>query len=266
MDEIPVKGMRLEAVVNRIRGKRGTSVKLGLRRAGADKLVTVEITRDKIEVPVVEHKMLPNNVGYIWLRSFNKQAAVKMREAIEDLQSKNMRGLVFDLSIDGGGLLDMAIAVGSMFVEKGQPVVYVQERGAEAQPLRASGGPLIPAKLPVVVLVDHGTASASEIVTGCLQDTGRATVVGQNTFGKAKVQTVVELQDKSALILSTAVYLMPSKRDISLDYEKGKRGIKPDVFFPEPDPNTKIKYEDWHKQQIDQAVKVLEDKIKKASG
>lgn len=266
VDDVPTRGMRLEAVVNRIRGKRGTKVKLGLKRPGADKIIEVEMERAKIEFPVVEHRMLDNKIGYVWLRSFNKQADVKLREALEDLLSKNMRGLLFDLSIDGGGLLDMAIAVSSMFVSKG-PVVYVQERGKEPEPILARPGmAIVPPDLPMVVLVDRGSASASEIVAGCLQDTGRAIVVGQNTFGKSKVQTVVELNDKSALVLSTAVYLTPKKRDISLENEDGRRGIKPDHLLPEPDPNTRIRYEDWHKQQIEEAVKVLEKQIAKQGG
>lgn len=256
VDGTPTKGMSLDAVVNRIRGKRGTSVKLVLRRQGTDDPIEVEITRAEILVPVVEHKLLADKVGYVWLRSFNRQAEGKLREALLELKSQGMKSLVLDLSINGGGLLDMAVSVGSMFIEKG-PVVYVQERGAEPQPLNATGHPVVPANIPMVVLVDHGSASASEIVAGALQDTNRATVVGQNTFGKSKVQTVAELNDRSALVLSTAVYLTPKKRDISLEYEPGKRGVKPDRVFPEPEPGTKIRYEDWHQQQIDKAIAVL---------
>ncbi len=263
VDGTPVKGLRLDAVVNRIRGDRGTTVKLGVRRAGVKDLIQIPITRQTVEYPVVEHKMLPGNIGYVWLRSFNKQAATKLREALQDLNAKGMKGLVFDLSIDGGGLLDMAVNVGSMFLPQGQPVVYVQERDAQPQPLNTRGGPVIPMSLPMVVLVDRGSASASEIVAGCLQDHGRALVVGQNTFGKSKVQTVVELEDKSALIMSTAVYLTPKKRDISLDYEKGKRGVKPDRFFPEPAPGTKMKFEDWHNGEIAKATAVLQEQMKK---
>lgn len=263
VDDVPVKGMTLQAVVNRIRGQRGTVVKLGLKRAGVDKPVEVAITRAEIQFPVVEYRMLENQVGYVWLRSFNKQAEAKLREALEDLRGKGMKGLVFDLSINGGGLLDMAIAVSSMFVDQG-PVVYVQERGQNPEPLNAQRGALVvPKEIPVVVLTDHGSASASEITAACLQDSGRALVVGQNTFGKSKVQTVCELNDKSALVLSTAVYLTPKKRDISQEYEPGKRGVKPDRYFPDPEPGAKIKFDDWHKQQIAQAVKVLEEQMKR---
>jgi carboxyl-terminal processing protease len=262
VDDIPVKGMTLQAVVNKIRGQRGTIVKLGLKRSGAEKVVEVSITRAEIQFPVVEHRMLENKIGYVWLRSFNKQAEQKLREALEDLRGQGMRGLVFDLSINGGGLLDVAISVSSMFVDQGA-VVYVQERGQDPQPLNAQRGALVvPKEIPVVVLTDHSSASASEITAACLQDSGRALVVGQNTFGKSKVQTVCELNDKSALVLSTAVYLTPKKRDISQEYETGKRGVRPDRYFPDPEPGTKVKFDDWHKQQIDQAVKVLEEKAK----
>ena len=263
VDEIPIKGMTLQAVVNRIRGERGTEVQLGLKRQGAEGLVNVKIVRAEIQVPVCEHKMLPNKIGYLWLRTFNKQADAKVRRALEDLKDQGVRGLLLDLSINGGGLLDMSIAVSSMFVDGG-PVVYVKERGREAQALNARRGAVVPGDLPIVILVDRGSASASEIVAACLQDTGRALVVGQNTFGKAKVQTVAELNDKSALVLSTAVYLTPKKRDISVEYEDGKRGVKPDRFFPEPEPGARIKFADWHKQQIDKAVEVLEEQINNA--
>ena len=265
VDDVPTKGMTLQAVVNRIRGKRGTAVKLGLKREGAEGLITVEIVRAEIKVPVVEHRMLDNKIGYVWLRSFNKQADAKMREAIEDLKAQGMRGLLFDLSIDGGGLLDMAIAVTDMFLDGG-PIVFVKERGRDPQPIPARRGSIVPADLPIVVLVDRGSASASEIVAAALQDTGRALVVGQNTFGKSKVQTVAELNDRSALVLSTGVYLTPKQRDISLEYEEGKRGVKPDRFFPEPEPGTRMRYEDWHSQQIEQAVQVLEEQIRAGGG
>lgn len=263
VDDVPTKGMTLQAVVNRIRGKRGTQVKLGLKRQSSEKLIEVTIVRAEIQVPVVEHRMLDNQIGYVWLRSFNKQAEVKLREALKDLNAQGMRGLVFDLSIDGGGLLDVAIAVSSMFMDGG-PVVYVKERDREPQALQARKGTLVPESLPMVVLVDRGSASASEIVAGCVQDRGRALIVGQNTFGKSKVQTVAELNDGAALVLSTAVYLPPNKRDISLEYEEGKRGIKPDRFFPEPelDEGERITFKDWHEQQIQKAVDVLEEQIK----
>lgn len=262
VDGAVTKGMSLKAVVNRIRGKRGTEVVLGLRRLGVDKLIEVKITRDEIQVPTVEHKMLDDKIGYVWLRSFNKQAEAKLQEAITDLRNQGMKGLLFDLSINGGGLLDMAVAVSSMFMDGG-PVVYVKERGREELPIRAKAGTLVPQDLPVVVLVDRGSASASEIVAGCLQDRGRATIVGQNTFGKSKVQTVCELNDGSALVLSTAVYLTPNKRDISVEYEEGKRGVKPDKFFPEPTlvDGQRIKFTDWHEEQIKLALDVLKEKM-----
>ena len=325
VDDGSIRGLSLQAVVNRIRGKRGTTVKLHLkreghtdptgdlkdraarylsseksfddcpvceqnlpepiqqdlkRRSGGDApeageapppgngLIEVALVRAEIEVPVLESKMLDDKIGYVWLRTFNKQAELKLRTALKELKAEGMRGLLLDLSINGGGLLDMAVAVSSMFVND-TPVVYVQERGQEPEPLNARRSTLIPTALPMVVLVDRGSASASEIVAACLQDVGRAKVVGQNTFGKAKVQTVSELNDKSALILSTAVYLTPKKRDISLEYEEGKRGVKPDHFFPEPDleniGDEPDWYEGWHEEQIGLAVEVLEREIAKTA-
>jgi carboxyl-terminal processing protease len=149
-------------------------------------------------------------IGYIWLRQFNQNAVKEMRTAVDDLTKQGMKGLVLDLSMDPGGLLDVAVEIGSMFIDHG-PIVWTQNRGEEARSLNAIPGNAISKNVKIVTLIDGGSASASEIVAGALQDTGRATLVGQRSFGKAKVQTICELQDDSALFLSTALYLTPKK-------------------------------------------------------
>jgi carboxyl-terminal processing protease len=262
VDKTVVGGMTLTGVVKLIRGPRGTPVMLTVIRQGAPKPIEITIVRANITVKVVEcyqgqeNKWLMDEerkIGYIWLRSFNQNAVREMQVALNDLTKQGMRGLILDLSSDPGGLLDVAVDVSSFFISDG-PIVWTQERGEQARALNAIPGKAIPRDVKVVVLMDGGSASASEIVAGALQDTKRALIVGQHSFGKSKVQTICTLQDDSALFLSTAVYLTPKKRDIGLKDDNGKRGVKPDVLFPEPDPTAaNFKAKDWHEAQVELA-------------
>lgn len=260
VDDKPVKGLTLTEVVHRIRGRKGTDVTLTLLRKGKDDTFHVTITRDDIEVPTVESEMLDNNVGYVWLRQFNQLAVDETSKAIKDLQNKGMEALVFDLSMNPGGLLDAAVGISSLFLDGG-PVVHIKGRDTEPQVLNAADGTLVDPELPIVCVIGPGSASGSEIVAGALKDRGRATVVGQRSFGKSKVQTIIELKDNSALFLSTAVYLTPEMTDIGLEDEDGERGLVPDrpfrEFDPEKDEDETI--ESWHQIQIDKAVEVLEE-------
>lgn len=262
VDETGTEGLTLQAVVKKIQGPAGTPVVLILKREGREEPFEVQVTRARVEVPNVETKILPGNLGYLWLRSFNKQAEREAREGLEDLLSHNLSGLVVDLSLNGGGLLEQAINVSSLFFADG-PVVYVRERGGSPQAYNAVPGVLVPSALPMVVLVDQSTASASEILAGALRDRGRAKIIGQHSFGKSKVQTVIKLNDDSALILSTAVYLTPDMHDVGEPWEedKSKRGLRPDVTLPPPDLDSGIKYADWHEQQIEQAAAFLRKQI-----
>jgi len=201
-----------------------------------------------------------DKIGYIWLRQFNQNAVKEMRAALDDLQKKGMKGLVLDLSMDPGGILDVAVEVASMFLPEG-PVVYIKNRGEEPKPLNVIPGQSIDPRLPMVVLIDGGSASASEILSGALQDTGRATICGQHSFGKAKVQTIIELQDESALFLTTALYLTPKLRDIGEKDKDGNPGVKPDRKFPEPAPDANIKFKEWHEEQVKLTADVLREKM-----
>jgi C-terminal peptidase prc len=258
VDKTSVEGKDLSEVVKLIRGPRGTPVILTVYRKGVSKPLPITVVRANIEVKVVEYKMIDPQakIGYLWLRSFNHQAVKETRAAIDDLTKQGMTGLVLDLSMDPGGLLDVAVQIGSFFIADG-PIVFIKNRGEEPQPLNAVAGYAISDKIKMVVLIDGGSASASEIVSGALQDTKRAVIVGQHSFGKSKVQTVMELQDQSALFLSTAVYLTPKLRDIGLKDANGVGGVKPDILFPEPDPNGTIKYKEWHDTQVLKSVDIL---------
>ncbi len=261
VNDTPVEGLTLTAVVKLIRGPRGTPVKLTVLRPGASKPIEVTIIRANIDVKAVKPykpdgawMMDPEKkIGYIWLTSFNQNAPRDMKAALDTLVKQGMKGLILDLSSNPGGILDVAVEVASFFIPEG-PIVWTRERGGEPEPLNALPGRAIPKNIKIVALIDGGSASASEIVAGALQDTKRGLVVGQRSFGKSKVQTICELQDGSAIFLSTAVYLTPKKRDIGEKDAEGKRGVKPDVLFPEPDPNQpNFSPKEWHEQQVQRA-------------
>jgi carboxyl-terminal processing protease len=271
VDEESMDGKRTDEVVKYIKGFEGVPVTLVLLREGQDEPVEVTIVRRQVDIPTVESEMLEGGIGYVWLRSFNQHATSELREEIAKLLDQDAQGLVLDLSLNGGGLLSEAISIGSLFFEDG-PIVYVQNRRPDnlrdmgegshepvLESLSASRGLLVPEDLPVVVIVDPMSASASEIVAGALQDRGRAKVIGQATFGKSKVQTVFDLDDGSALILTTALYLTPNKRDIGQPWadDPDKRGLRPDRLLPDPDPEVVASYSEWHPQQIEEARKYL---------
>jgi len=261
VDDELMEGKHVGYAADLIRGPEGTQVTLTLRREGHVEPVVVSVSRRQVTLPAPEHKVIDEKIGYVWLHTFNKQAEVQLHAAIEELLKKGTKALLLDLSDNGGGLLDQAISVTSLFY-KDKPVVYVRERGRELQPLNAlSDQVIVPADMPVAVLVTGGSASASEIVAGALQDMDRAAIVGQNTYGKAKVQTLIPLDDGSALALSTAVYLTPNKRDLSKVEDDNKRGVKPDIHLPGFDPNGSLTARQWHDNMINQAVDILEKKL-----
>ncbi|MFQ6130789.1 MAG: S41 family peptidase [Armatimonadota bacterium] len=256
VDDQPIKGMHIGEVVKLIRGPGGTKVTLTVVREGEQKPIPIDITRDTVDVPIVDYQMLEDKIGHVWLHTFNERAAAKVREAIGDLQAQGMRGLILDLTDDPGGLLDVAVKVGEIFVDG--PVVWIEERGGQAQSLDAAAGRQIEETLPIVVLINRGSASASEIVAGAIQDNERGTIAGQASFGKAKVQTVIKLHDESAIAITTANYLTPKKRDID------GHGITPDQVIPDPPNKADMKAEDVHNHMLAAAVKIMKKKLARA--
>lgn len=265
VDDKPVKGLRLDEVVDRIRGKGGTTVTLLVMREGEKEPLKIPIVRDRIEFPAVEYEMKEGSIAHIWLRQFTRPAAAKMRSALQELLKKGAKGIVLDLSGNGGGLLDTAVEIESLFLDGG-PAAYILERGKE-QPemLEAARGALVPQSIPMVCLTNGGSASASEILAGALQDRKRATLVGQNTFGKSKVQTIVQLGDNSAMLVTTALWLTPAKRDIGLEQANGKPGVVPDVPFEQWTPESELTAGQWHDQQVAKAIEVLKKKMAEAA-
>lgn len=215
----------MEAVI-KLRGKKGTKVTITITREGMIKPRNIVLTRAEIQVHSVKSKTFDNNIGYIRISSFNEKTAADLRKALADVKVKSdpMQGLVLDLRNDPGGLLNQAIEVSDMFLRSG---VIVSTRGRTKSMetrMQAKDDGAREVTVPMVVLVNEGTASAAEIVAGALQDNGRALILGTQTFGKASVQTVIRLEDGSALKLTTARYYTPKGRSIQAE------GIKPDLI------------------------------------
>lgn len=210
----------VDEAVLRIRGEAGTSVKLGIRRGDAAELLEFTITRAKIEVPNIESELLDGGIGYIKLESFNQNATSEVRSALEDLGAQGAKGYILDLRNNPGGLLAASVQVSSLFISDGV-IVTVEDRSGEAERHRATGKTVTDA--PLVVLVNGNSASASEIVAGAMQDYGRATLVGEQTFGKGSVQQIEELSFGGAVKLTIAHYLTPKGQKID------GIGLTPDV-------------------------------------
>jgi carboxyl-terminal processing protease len=241
-------GLGLSEVVDLIKGPAGTSVRLQIARDGQEKPVEVKLTRAVIEVKV-EHRMLPGNIGYLQISTFNENTSDMAKEALRDLRSHGMKGLLLDLRDDPGGGLDVCVLTASQFIGTG-PVVYIQERGGKPEARNAANGSK-PFDLPLVVMTNLGTASAAEILAGAIQDAKLGALVGGKTYGKGLVQTVIPLRDGSALVLTTARYFTPKMRDID------KKGIEPDVKVDQPQQNEFIPIVPLSERDA-QAAKALE--------
>jgi carboxyl-terminal processing protease len=227
LDDEQVQGLTLDQVVEKMRGPVNTKIKLTIMRKGQDKPIVVTIVRDVIRVKSVRSHNEGDDVGYIRITLFNEQTTDGLKTAISDLTSQlgadKVKGFVVDLRNNPGGLLDQAISVSDAFLDKGEIVSTRGRNAEETQRFNARPGDLTRGK-PVIVLINGGSASASEIVAGALQDHKRATLVGTRSFGKGSVQTIIPLGDgNGALRLTTARYFTPSGRSIQA------KGITPDI-------------------------------------
>jgi carboxyl-terminal processing protease len=233
VDGRATKGEPIEVVSSRIKGKAGTQVRLAVRRPSTGEALSLTMTRRVISFPITSSRLIDYRgvkVGYVQLSEFSSGAAEKVRAALQTLQQRGAQQIVFDLRYNGGGLLDEGVGVASDFLHPGLVVVTTQGIHSPKEVFKSSGVPAT--TLPVVVLVNHWTASASEIVSGALQDLGRATIIGTPTFGKGLVQNIIALPGGASLKLTTAVYLTPRGTDIN------HVGIVPSISVKD-DPKTK---------------------------
>jgi len=225
LDGEPVKGLSLEQAVDKMRGPVNTPIVLRIQRKGVEKPVEIKLVREVISIRNVRFK-IEEDVGYIRLTSFQGERTIKqLEEAIAEIKAKvpndKLKGYILDLRNNGGGLLDQAISVSDTFLERGE-IVSTRGRAEASQRYNARPGDLTNGK-PLIVLINGGSASASEIVAGALQDHKRATLLGSRSFGKGSVQTVMPIGGVGALKLTTARYYTPSGRSIQA------KGIQPDI-------------------------------------
>lgn len=232
IDAEPIQGLTLQQAVEKMRGPVGSKITIRVTRSGVAPR-DIEITRDRIVIRAVRHQILGDDVGYVRITQFNEQTTENLRRAIEDIKSKvpadKLRGYVLDMRNNPGGLLDQSVSVSDAFLERGEIVSTRGRNAEETQRWNARGGDLTAGK-PIIVLINGGSASASEIVAGALQDHKRAAVLGTRSFGKGSVQTIIPLGSQGALRLTTARYYTPSGRSIQA------RGIDPDIVLEQPVP------------------------------
>ena len=256
------KDMTLMEAVRRLRGPKGSKVTISIVREGRSEPFDVVLVREVIEVKSIRQKDLGDGIYYVRISSFQERTSHDLERALEQAQKGKTRAVILDLRNDPGGLLNQAVAVSDMFLEKGQLIVYTRGRQKD-QDLRftaehAGGFPM----LPMVVLVNGGSASASEIVAGALQDWKRAVILGTQTFGKGSVQTVIPLSDGSGLRLTTAKYFTPKGRSIH------GSGITPDIVveLPKVEPKALTPAEQQAREQMLQGKSPRDQKIGEQEG
>ncbi|KNZ68429.1 carboxyl-terminal protease [Thermincola ferriacetica] len=238
------KDMDLDTAVGLMRGPVGTEVVLQVFRKQTNKFLNFKIVREMIEVPTVEGKILPNTkIGYIAISMFASNTDEELDKVLQEVLAHKPKGLILDLRDNPGGDLESAVRIADKFIPKG-PIVYVEYRTGSDEYYEADDKRI---ELPLVVLINENSASASEIVAGAIKDTGSGTLVGTKTFGKGVVQSIYTLQNKAGLKLTTAKYLTPKKRDIH------KKGIQPDVKVELPENSEKD-------LQLEKAISILEEK------
>ncbi len=224
LDGEPVQGLTLQEAVEKMRGKVGTPIKVSIRRGTKDPF-DVSLTRETIKVKPVKYRLEGGDIGYIRVTSFTEQTTPGVLDAVEKLKKEagnKLKGYIIDLRNNPGGLLDQAIAMSDAFLDKGEIVSVKARKNDEVQRWNAKPGDVANG-LPIVILMNGGSASASEIVAGALQDHRRAIVLGTRSFGKGSVQTIMQVTGGGAIRLTTALYFTPSGRSIQ------KEGIKPDI-------------------------------------
>ena len=222
VDETPTKDLTLMEAVQRMRGPKGTSVTLTVEREGAPETLNFTVIRDTIKIQSVRSRLLDDRIGYVRISQFQESTPQDLDRELVKLQDEGAQGLILDLRNNPGGLLSSAVGVSEQFLQPDTLVVSVKGRDGRKDEYRASP-PRDPQESPMIVLVNQGSASASEIVAAAMQDWGKAVIVGKTTFGKGSVQTILPLSDGSGLRLTTAKYYTPSGESIH------SVGVKPDI-------------------------------------
>jgi len=251
IDGKSTEGMGLDEAVNILRGEKGTEVTLGIKRENIEELLEITIIRDIIEIKAVKKEIMgkENNIGYVRITTFNVNTEPELKEVLNEFKKdSDIQGIILDLRNNPGGLLDSAIEVASKFIKEG-PVVHIKDRDGVSASIESRGNKY--PEWPLFVLVNEGSASASEIVAGAIQDTGRGKLMGEKTFGKGVVQQVFNLSDGSGVAITTSEYFTPSERSIN------HIGIEPDILV-EPVEDSE------QDMQLNKAIQFLEEEIKQS--
>ena len=249
IENTQVQGKTLSEAVDLMRGPIGSNIELTVRRRGEKKAITFNITREIIKIQSVKADLLEDNIGYIRLTSFNENSSEQIKDKIKDLnKNRNILAYILDLRNNPGGLLSQAIRISDFFLDNGEIVSTKSRQPSENRKWFAKEGDLIEGKT-LIVLINYGSASASEIVAGALKDHKRAIILGENSFGKGSVQSIIPLKNKGAIRLTVAKYYLPSGKSIS------EVGVSPDIEINEEDGTFKIKSETDN--QLNYAIKLL---------
>jgi len=249
IDDIQVQGKSLSEAVDLMRGPVGSSIILTVRRIGQKKALKFEIVREIIQIKSVKADLLKNNVGYLRLTSFNENSDKQIREQIRKFEkNENINSYILDLRNNPGGLLSQAIRISDFFLDNGEIVSTKSRKASENRKWFAKKGDLIDGKT-LIVLINYGSASASEIVAGALQDHKRAIILGENSYGKGSVQSIIPLKNKGAIRLTVAKYYLPSGKSIS------EVGVSPDIEINEDTDEFRIKTDTDN--QLSYALKLL---------
>ncbi|WP_440910034.1 S41 family peptidase [Candidatus Pelagibacter sp.] len=249
INDTQVQGKSLSEAVDLMRGPVGSSIELTVRRRGEKKALTFNITREIIEIQSVKSELLEENIGYIRLTSFNENSGDQIKKQIKKLKkNKNLNSFILDLRNNPGGLLNQAIRISDFFLEDGEIVSTKGRKKSDNRKWFAKKGDITDGKT-LLVLINYGSASASEIVAGALKDHKRAIVVGENSYGKGSVQSIIPLKNRGAIRLTVAKYYLPSGKSIS------EVGVRPDIEVNEEGDNFKIRTDTDN--QLNYAIKLL---------
>ena len=249
INDIQVQGKSLSEAVELMRGPVGSSIELTIRRRGEKKALTFSVTREIIQIKSVKAELLEKNIGYIRLTSFNENSAGQIKKEINKFEkNKNLKSYILDLRNNPGGLLSQAIKISDFFLDNGEIVSTKSRQQSENRKWFAKKGDLTKGKT-ILVLINYGSASASEIVAGALKDHKRAILIGENSYGKGSVQSIIPLKNKGAIRLTVAKYYLPSGKSIS------EVGVSPDIEIDEESDDFKIKTETDN--QLNYAIKLL---------
>ncbi len=244
-----VQGKSLSEAVDLMRGPVGSAIELTIRRRGEKKALTFNVTREIIQIKSVKADLLEKNIGYIRLTSFNENSSGQIKKEINKFEkNKNLKAYILDLRNNPGGLLSQAIKISDFFLDNGEIVSTKSRQQSENRKWFAKKGDLTKGKT-ILVLINYGSASASEIVAGALKDHKRAILIGENSYGKGSVQSIIPLKNKGAIRLTVAKYYLPSGKSIS------EVGVSPDIEIDETSDDFKIKTETDN--QLNYAIKLL---------